>query len=76
MIFYSLSAEGYVLRQTVIGEVVKLIDTTEIKLSPHQAKKKKKKTKMRAWAVISDLRYLACLYCEKVRSAKCYEYFQ
>lgn len=61
------------MRKTVIGEVVKLIDTTEIKLSPYEAKKK---TKMRAWAVISDLRYLACLYCEKVRSAKCYEYFQ
>lgn len=30
------------MRKTVVGEVVKLIDTTEIKLSPYEAKKKKK----------------------------------
>lgn len=43
MISYSLRISGNVFRKTGIGRVVKLINTTEIKLSPYQGEKKKTK---------------------------------
>lgn len=41
MIIYSLRISGSVFRKTGIGRVVKLINTTEIKLSPYRKKKAK-----------------------------------
>lgn len=61
MINYSLMISGNVFRKTGIGRVVKLINTTEIKLSPYQGGKKRQNKR----DCKRDFYYPMCLYCGK-----------